>query len=104
MTRELSPMEKEVQDHITDILRDIIEDNKRIIKRMQATIILLILLLAATFVYYEWNFKAFMSQYDYESTITTKTTTDNNSKINNSQNTNAQNNIQIDFPKNIKER
>lgn len=77
MKRELSPMEKEVQDHITDILRDIIEDNKRIIKRMQATIILLVLLLAATFVYYEWNFKNFISQYDIENTITTTTNADN---------------------------
>lgn len=75
MTRELSPMEKEVQDHILDIMRDTIDDGKRIIKRLQATVVLLVILLVGTFIYYEWNFKNFLQQYDYENTVTTTTTT-----------------------------
>lgn len=66
----------DTQEVIIDILKDSIEDNKHIIKRLQGTIVLLVCLLVATFVYYEWSFKAFMSQYDYENTITTTTNAD----------------------------
>lgn len=77
MTRELSPMEKEVQDHILDIMRDTIEDGKRIIKRLQATVVLLVILLVGTFIYSEYSFRSFLNQYDIENTVTTTTNADN---------------------------
>lgn len=86
MTRDLTEFEKEVQNHITDILRDIIEDNKKIIKRMQATIILLVILLAGVFVYSEYSFRKFLAQYDFSSTSTSVIETeanDSNHTINN---------------------
>lgn len=79
MTKDLTEFEKEVQNHITDILRDIIEDNKKIIKRMQITIILLVLLLASTFVYSEFSFRKFLSQYDFDTTSTSVIETEANS-------------------------
>ena len=75
MDRELSSLEQKVQDNMADILKDMLEDNKRIIKRLQSTIVLLVCLLVGTFIYYEWNFKNFLQQYDYENTVTTTTTT-----------------------------
>lgn len=92
-------LKKDIENEIVNILKDCLDDKKTVIKRLQATIILLILLLAGTFCYYEWSFKAFMSQYDYENVITTELSTDNNSKITNSQSTNAQNNINLNIPK-----
>ena len=97
--RELTNFEKTVQSHITELLKDNLDDYKKVVKRLQATIALLIVLLFIGFIFYIWSFFSFVAQYDIESTITTTTSTDNNSKINNSQNANAQNNIKIDFPK-----
>ena len=104
MTRELTPLEKQVKEYKEDILNEIVSENKHVIRRLQATVVLLVCLLFGSFVFYVWSFLGFMSQYDYKNTITTTTTTDNNSKVNNSQNTNAQNNIKIDLPKLGKER
>ena len=77
----------DTQEVIINILKDSISDSKHIIKRLQATIVLLVCLLVGTFVYYEWSFKAFMSQYDYSNEIITTTNNDNktfdkNSSIN----------------------
>lgn len=80
MTRDLTELEKEVQQHIVEILKDTVNDGKRIIKRLQATIVLLVILLAGTFVYYEWNFKNFVSQYDIESTVTQEFQTNEETK------------------------
>lgn len=67
--KELSPLEKQAKEAIIDILQDVVQDYKKNIKRLQAIIVLLIVLLVGTFVYYEWSFKAFLSQYDYENTV-----------------------------------
>ena len=85
--RELTDFEKNVQSHITEILKDNLDDYKKIVKRLQATIALLIVLLVGSFVFYTWNFIGFVAQYDIESTITTTTnnsnkTFDKNSSIN----------------------
>ena len=77
MARELTEFEKEVQGHITEILREVIDDNKRIIKRLQATIVLLAILLVGTFIYSEYSFRSFLNQYDIENTVTTTTNADN---------------------------
>lgn len=87
MERELSPMEKEVREHLVNILKDSLEDSKKVVKRLQATIVLLIVLLVGSFVFFTWNFISFVSGYDIESTITTTTnnsnkTFDKNSSIN----------------------
>lgn len=76
MENSLDKLQLESQDVIIEILKDSIDDNKHIIRRLQATIVLLVCLLVGTFIYYEWSFKAFMSQYDYENTITTTTNAD----------------------------
>lgn len=68
--KELSPLEKQAKEAMIEILQDVVQDYKRNAKRLQAIIILLIVLLAGTFVYYEWSFKSFLSQYDIENTVT----------------------------------
>ena len=75
--------EIQVQQAIIEILQDCIEHNKKIVKRQSAIIILLSCLLFGSFCYYEWSFKAFMSQYDYSNTIT-ETTNDNKTYSENS--------------------
>lgn len=77
MKNNVEKLKIDTQEVIIEILKDGIEDNKHIIKRLQGTIVLLVCLLVGTFIYYEWSFKAFMSQYDYENTITTTTNADN---------------------------
>ena len=69
------------QEVIIDILKDSVGDSRIIIKRLQATVVLLICLLVGTFIYYEWSFKTFMSQYDYSNEIITTTTTQNDNKV-----------------------
>ena len=85
--------EKQIQNVVIEILQDCIEEDKKIIKRLQGIIVLLILLLFGSFVFYVW----YLNQYDFEDVVTTTTEaiTDNNSNINNSDNANAQNNINI---------
>lgn len=84
---KIEQLKLNTQDVIINILKDSIEDNKHIIKRLQATIVLLACLLVGTFIYYEWSFKAFMSQYDYSNEITTTTTTNADSKVYDKSNT-----------------
>ena len=74
----MSDNEKQVQAVVIELLQDNLADTKKVIRRMQATIILLIILLVGTFIYYEWSFKAFMSQYDYENVITTTNANNDN--------------------------
>lgn len=84
---------------MNSVLKFMLQEGKKQRKSLVITVWLLIAILFCTVIYYEWSFKAFMSQYDYENTITTTTETNNNSKINNNHNTNAQNNININIPK-----
>lgn len=74
--------EKKVQAIVIELLQDYVEENKKIIKRLQAIIVLLILLLFGSFVYYVYTF----NQYDFEDVITTtkndNITFDKNSPIN----------------------
>lgn len=67
---KIKQLKLDTQDVMIEILKDSIEDSKYIIKRLQTTIVLLVCLLVGTFVYYEWSFKAFMSQYDYTNEVT----------------------------------
>ena len=77
MKESIEKLKIDTQEVIIDILKDSIDDNKHIIRRLQATIVLLVCLLVGTFIYYEWSFKAFMSQYDYTNEIVTTTNNDN---------------------------
>jgi hypothetical protein len=86
--------EKQIQSVVIEILQDCVSEDKKIIKRLQAIIILLIVLLFGSFVYYTYE----LTQFDFEDVVTTATSTDNNSNINNSDNANAQNNININTP------
>ena len=85
--------EKQVQNAIIEILQDCVTEDKKIIKRLQAIIVLLVLLLFGSFIYYTFE----LTQFDFEDVVTTTTEakTDNNSNINNSNNANAQNNVNI---------
>lgn len=67
--KELSPLEKQAKEAMIDILQDVVLDYKKNVKRLQAIIVLLVVLLVGTFVYYEWSFKSFLSQYDYSNEI-----------------------------------
>ena len=59
-----------------ELLKDMLDDVKKDRKRKHTLIVLLVVLLFSAFVYYEYSFKSFLSQYDYSNTITT-TTNDN---------------------------
>lgn len=85
--------EKQIQSIVIEILQDCVNEDKKIIKRLQGIIVLLILLLFGSFIYYTYE----LTQFDFEDTITTTTEalTDNNSNIYHSDNANAQNNINI---------
>lgn len=63
-----------------ELLKDTLDDIKKDRKRKHFLIVLLVILLFLAFVYYEWSFKAFLSQYDYENTITTTTENNNEAK------------------------
>lgn len=56
-----------------ELLKDMLDDIRKDRKRKHTLIVLLVVLLFSAFIYYEWSFKAFMSQYDYENVITTTT-------------------------------
>lgn len=81
--RELTDFEKNVQSHITEILKDNLDDYKKVVKRLQTTIVLLIVLLVGSFIFYIYNFLSFIGQYDVESTVTTTTTTSTNANNDN---------------------
>ena len=85
--------EQQIQSAMIEILQDCVNEDKKIIKRLQFIVILLILLLFGSFVYYTYE----LTQFDFEDVVTTTTEaiTDNNSNIYHSDNANAQNNINI---------
>lgn len=82
MRDNIEKLKIDTQEVIINILKDSIDDNKHIIRRLQATIVLLVCLLVGTFIYYEWSFKTFMSQYDYENTVTQEFQTNGETKGN----------------------
>lgn len=68
---------KEVQGAVESILRDTLGDYKEREKarerrdfRKDITIWLLIIALVASFFYYQWSFKNFLSQYEFTSEVT----------------------------------
>ena len=63
---------KEAREVLVDILQDCLDENKKVIKRMQMTIVLLVILLVGSFAYYLYSFYAFLEQYDYENTVITQ--------------------------------
>ena len=60
--------EKQIQSVVIEILQDCVNEDKKIIKRLQAIIVLLIVLLFGSFVYYTYE----LTQFDFEG-ITTNT-------------------------------
>lgn len=59
-----------------ELLKDMLDDVRKDRKRKHTLIVLLVVLLFAGFIYYEYSFKSFLSQYDYENVITTETNND----------------------------
>ena len=66
--------ENQIQSAMIEILQDCVNEDKKIIRRLQAIIVLLILLLFGSFVYYVYSFNL----YDFEDEIITTTTTNDN--------------------------
>lgn len=75
--------EKQIQSVVIELLQDNLIDTKKIIKRMQITIILLIILLVGIACYYEWSFKKFLSQYDFQTETAIDTNALNSSNVTN---------------------
>lgn len=71
--------EKQIQSVVIEILQDCVSEDKKIIKRLQAIIVLLIILLFGSFVYYTYE----LMQFDFEDVVTTTTTTSSNNNIKN---------------------
>lgn len=83
--KKLSPLEEQVQEQLVNILKDTLEDSKRIIKRLQLTLVFVVALLVFVCLYYEQEFKSFLSQYDYQNDIIEQTIdTEGNGNIANS--------------------
>lgn len=90
-------LQKDIHQEIVEILKDCLNDKKNVIRRLQATITLLVCLLFATFC----GILYFFNEYDYENTITTTTTTkaDNKNYQNNSSINSSIKDIQVNIPK-----
>ena len=69
--------EKQIQNVVIEILQDCVNEDKKIIKRLQAIIVLLIVLLFGSFVYYTYE----LTQFDFEDVVTTTTSTNKNDNI-----------------------
>ena len=71
---------------MNSVLKFMLQESKKQKKALIATIWLLVISLVGVIIYFNWNFTSFLSQYDYENTITTTTndnkTYDANSPIN----------------------
>ena len=80
--KKLSPLEEQVQEQLVNILKDTLEDSKRIIKRLQLTLVFVVALLVFVCLYYEHEFKSFLSQYDLENTVTQEFETNGSTKGN----------------------
>lgn len=61
---------------MNSVLKFMLQESKKQKKALIATIWLLVISLVGVIIYFNWNFTSFLSQYDYENTITT-TTNDN---------------------------
>lgn len=73
LTREI----RNIPDGVNEVLRETLGDYRHREEarekrdfRKDITVWLLIVLLASSFFYYQWSFKNFVSQYDFETTIT----------------------------------
>ena len=64
--------EKQIQSAMIEVLQDCVKENNKTIKRLQLIIVLLIILLFGSFVYYVYSFNL----YDFEG-ITTSAINDN---------------------------
>ena len=93
--KNTKPQETQVLNAMIEVLIDSNNEHKKIQKRQTGIIVLLIILMFASFVY----FIQILNSFDIESSIITTTSTDNNAKINNSEYTNAQNNINLNLSK-----
>lgn len=71
--------EKQIQSIVIEILQDCVAEDKKIIKRLQLMIVLLIMLLFGSFVYYTYE----LTQFDFEDTVTTTTETNSNNNVQN---------------------
>lgn len=59
---------EQLRNSSIDILKDELDDKKKGNKRKDFIIILLVLLQFLSFVYYNYSFKDFIGQYDFETT------------------------------------
>jgi amino acid permease len=70
---KISELESQVRNEIIIILKDTLEDRKKVIRQFQIiTLILFIfsmILLSAISVYFEHSFHNFLSQYDYQDEV-----------------------------------
>lgn len=75
--------EKQIQSAMIEVLQDCVKENNKTIRRLQFIIVLLIILLFGSFIYYVYSF----NQYDFEDVVTTTTETNANNNVydNNSQ-------------------
>lgn len=90
MARIDEQLQKDIHQEIVEILKDCLDDKKNVIRRLQATITLLVCLLFATFC----GILYFFNEYDYENTVTSTATNTNDVKNydkNNTLNTNISN-------------
>ena len=69
-------IEKDIENNATEILKDILQDNKIVTQRLQTTIILLIILLAGVVMFFEYNFKSFLKSFDFRTEANIETTND----------------------------
>lgn len=69
--------EKQIQSAMIEVLQDCVKENNKTIRRLQFIIVLLIILLFGSFIYYVYSF----NQYDFEDVITTTTSTNKNDNI-----------------------
>lgn len=70
---KISELESQVRNEIIIILKDTLEDRKKVIRQFQiinlALFIFSMILLSGISIYYEHSFHKFLSQYDYQNEI-----------------------------------
>ena len=69
-----------------ELLKDMLDDVKSDRKRKHTLIVLLVVLLFSAFMYYEYSFKSFLSQYNLNSETNIKMDTSNSTHTNNNGN------------------
>lgn len=71
--------EKQIQSAMIEVLQDCVKENNKTIKRLQFIIVLLIILLFGSFMYYTYE----LTQFNFEDVVTTTTSTSSNNSVQN---------------------